>query len=119
MRSASPACRCSDATLTINGGSFNLPIYAQGRLGEVGHLASYNSIYASSDRSRYALDGDIAVNITGGSFAGGEISAFQTSTGYTQVLRGNFDVTVRPLRRARWWTPRRSRRTPARTKRRR
>lgn len=85
---------CDDATLTINGGSFNLPIYAQGRLGEVGHLASYNSIYASSDRSRYALDGDIAVNITGGSFAGGEISAFQTSTGYTQVLRGNFDVTV-------------------------
>lgn len=85
---------CDDATLTISGGTFHLPLYAQGRLGEVGHLASYNSIYAASDSSRYALDGDITVNITGGSFDGGEISAFQTSTGFTQVLRGNFDVTI-------------------------
>lgn len=85
---------CDNATLTVSGGTFHLPLYVQGRLGEVGHLASYNSIYASSDSSRYALDGDITVNITGGSFDGGEISAFQTSTGFTQVLRGSFDVTV-------------------------
>lgn len=85
---------CDDATLTINGGTFHLPIYAQGWLGEVGHYASYNSIYAASDAERYALDGDITLTLAGGSFDGGEISAFQTSAGYTQVLRGNFDVTV-------------------------
>ena len=85
---------CDDASLTVNGGSFALPIYAQGRLGEVGNYASYNSSYAASDSRLYALDGDISFTLTGGSFSGGEVSAFQTSTGYTQLLRGNFDLNI-------------------------
>lgn len=83
-----------DASLAIHGGVFNVPVYVQGRTGEIHSYASICSAYAASDRRFYSLDGNIMVEITGGTFNGGEISAFQTSTGYTQLLRGNFDMTV-------------------------
>ncbi len=84
-----------DADLTIHGGVFNVPVYAQGRTGEIHAYASVCSAYTASDRRFYALDGNITVHIDGGTFNGGEISAFQTSTGYTQLLRGNFDMTIK------------------------
>lgn len=83
-----------DANLTIHGGVFNVPVYVQGRTGEIHAYASICSAYAASDRRFYALDGNITVHIDGGAFKGGEISAFQTSTGYTQLLRGNFNLTI-------------------------
>ena len=83
-----------DATLNINGGTFNAPIFAQGRLGNVPAGASENSTLTASDRKYYAADGDIRINITGGTFNGKLISAYYTQAGYTQMLRGNFDVTI-------------------------
>lgn len=83
-----------DATLNITGGTFNAPIFAQGRLDNVPAGASEASTLTASDRKYYAADGDIQINITGGTFGGGLISAYYTQAGYTQMLRGNFDVTV-------------------------
>lgn len=83
-----------DATLTINGGTFNSPIYAVGR-GGVGNSRSGGcSTITMSDKKYYAIDGDITLNITGGIFNGFEISAYQSGVGYTQLLRGNFDVNI-------------------------
>ena len=83
-----------DATLNITGGTFNAPIFAQGRLDNVPAGASEASALTASDRKYYAADGDIRINISGGTFNGGLISAYYTQAGYTQMLRGNFDVTV-------------------------
>lgn len=83
-----------DATLNITGGTFNAPIFAQGRLDNVPAGASEASTLTASDRKYYAADGDIQINISGGTFGGGLISAYYTQAGYTQMLRGNFDVTV-------------------------
>ena len=66
----------------------------QGRIGNIPAGASEASTLTASDRKYYAADGDIRLNITGGTFGGGLISAYYTLAGYMQNLRGNFDVTV-------------------------
>lgn len=88
------AILADDATLNITGGTFNAPIFAQGRLDNVPAGSSETSTLTASDRKYYAADGDIQINISGGTFGGGLISAYYTQAGYTQMLRGNFDVTV-------------------------
>lgn len=82
------------ATLNISGGTFNTPIYIQGRTDTVSSTASEISATVASDKKYYALDGDVKINITGGTFNGGEISAYYTHAAYTTLLRGNFDVSI-------------------------
>ena len=83
-----------DATLTINGGTFLAPIYAQGHLGEMNTAASGGSQITKSDAKYYVCDGDISININGGTFSGCEINAFQNSTVYTLLLRGNYNLYI-------------------------
>ncbi|MBQ9428841.1 MAG: SGNH/GDSL hydrolase family protein, partial [Clostridia bacterium] len=83
-----------DATLTVNGGTFRAPIYAQGHLGEMNTAASGGSQITKSDPKYYVCDGDIGIDLDGGSFFGCEINAFQNSSVYTMLLRGNYDLTV-------------------------
>ena len=83
-----------DATLNINGGTFNCPIYVQGRMDTVQSTAAEKSTVTASDRKYYAIDGDIKVNITGGTFNGGAVGAYYTQATYTTVMRGNYDVKV-------------------------
>lgn len=82
------------ATLTVNGGVFNTPIYAQGYIDETTTTASAASMITKSDAKYYAADGDIAITLNGGTFNGCEISAEQTAASYNRVLRGNYTVTV-------------------------
>ncbi len=83
-----------DATLTINGGVFNTPIYAQGYIGMTSTRTSACSQYVNSDSKFYAIDGDIAITVSGGTLNGCELSASQITASYTQLLRGNFTLTV-------------------------
>ncbi len=83
-----------DATFTVNGGTFFYPITASGRRGAVSSLASQDSGPLNSDRSYYAVDGDITVNLNGGSFYGGAVSAAYTEASHIQVLRGNYTLNV-------------------------
>ena len=83
-----------DATLTINGGTFNCPIYVQGRTGSVPATPAEFSLQKNSSAEFYAMDGDITVNITGGTFNGGAVGAYYTHAAYTQLLRGNYTVNV-------------------------
>ncbi len=83
-----------DATLTVNGGVFLAPIYAQGHLGEVCTNASGGSQITKSDRKYYAIDGDITLNLLGGTYDGCEINAHQNAAGYTQLLRGDYTVNI-------------------------
>ena len=83
-----------DATLTITGGTFHVPVFLQGRLGLVSVRASRDSKLTASDRKYYSIDGDLKINISGGSFDGGMISAYQQQVSHAQVVRGNFDVTI-------------------------
>lgn len=83
-----------DATLNIHGGIFNMPVCAQGRMSTVAGSASVNSAIISTDAKYYAIDGDIAINIDGGTFNGGSVAAVYTQAAYTQLMRGNFTVTV-------------------------
>lgn len=85
-----------DATLTINGGTFNTPIYVHAYIGETTTSASSPSLITKSDAKYYAADGNVTVNILGGTFTEGcvEISAEQTAASYNRLHRGNFDVTV-------------------------
>jgi len=84
-----------DATLTISGGTFACPLYVRSV-----HLinparATKLSPTVTSDRKYYAMDGDIAINISGGTFNGGLISAYDAEkVAYTQLLRGKYTVTV-------------------------
>lgn len=82
------------ATLTINGGTFNSPIYAQGHLGEMCTNASAASQATRSDKNYYVCDGDISINIDGGTFYGCEIGAFQNASVYTLLLRGNYNLSI-------------------------
>ena len=84
----------NDATLNINGGTFNCPVYVQGRMGTVSSQAAEKSTLVASDRKYYAIDGDINVNITGGIFNGGSFGAYYTQAAYTTVMRGNYTVKV-------------------------
>ncbi len=83
-----------DATLTITGGTFHVPVFLQGRLGLVSVRASRDSKLTASDRKYYSIDGNLKINISGGSFDGGIISAYQQQVSHAQVVRGNFDVTI-------------------------
>lgn len=83
-----------NATLTINGGTFNCPIYAQGYIGQTSVRTSGDSQITNSDAKYYAADGDVIININGGTFNGCEISATQNAATYSQLLRGNYTVTV-------------------------
>ncbi|MBQ4556387.1 MAG: hypothetical protein IJA60_01905 [Clostridia bacterium] len=82
------------ATLTIKGGTFYHPIYIQGRLGTVAGGASAKSNKVRKNKKYYVIDGDITVNISGGTFKGGAVSAYYTQAGYTTVMRGNYTVKV-------------------------
>ncbi len=83
-----------DATLNIYGGTFNMPVCAQGRMGVFAGAASKNSAIISTSEDYYAIDGDIEINIEGGTFNGGSVVAVYTQAAYTQLMRGNFNVTV-------------------------
>lgn len=83
-----------DATLNISGGTFHAPIFMQGRLGLVAVQASRDSTLTASDKKYYSIDGNLKINISGGSFDGGMISAYQQQVSHAQVVRGNFDVTI-------------------------
>lgn len=83
-----------DASLTITGGTFNMPIYVLGKKGHVGAGISESSVVTASDRKYYAADGDVTLKISGGTFNGGAVVAGYTEAGYNQLLRGNFTVEV-------------------------
>lgn len=81
-------------TLTINGGTFNVPVYVAGHLGQTGQGGAKNSTLTMSDKKYYAIDGDISVNINGGVFNGGAVAATYVEAGYTFLVRGNYTVNV-------------------------
>ncbi len=83
-----------DATLTINGGTFNTPIYAQGYIGQTSTRTSGCSQYTNSSSEFYAIDGDILIDINGGTLNGFEVGATQITAAYQQLVRGNYTVTV-------------------------
>jgi len=83
-----------NVTLNITGGTFNCPIYVRGGMGTVNTNGVKASQTVKSDRKYYAIDGDIAVNISGGTFNGGLIGAYEEQTAYTQVMRGGYTVSV-------------------------
>ena len=84
-----------NATLNITGGTFNTPLFVQGRIGTVAApISEKSAALIGSDAKYYALDGDVAINITGGTFYGGLISAYYTQAAYTTLLRGDFDVSI-------------------------
>lgn len=83
-----------NATLTINGGTFNSPIYAQGYLGQTSVRTSGDSQFTNSDAKYYAADGNVTINIKGGTFNCCEISATQRAASYSQLLRGNYTLTI-------------------------
>ncbi|MBQ9428767.1 MAG: hypothetical protein IJU41_04395 [Clostridia bacterium] len=83
-----------DVTLTISGGSFACPIYVRAADVSTQSKATRLSPVVTSSRRYYAMDGDVAIRISGGDFTGGRISAYLTNVAYTQLLRGNFTVDI-------------------------
>ena len=88
------AILADDAVLTVRGGTFYTPIYAVGRRGMMTAGASVSSALTASDAKYYAIDGDVTVNLIGGSFLGGAVSAYYIDAGFTQLMRGNYTLTV-------------------------
>lgn len=84
-----------NATLDISGGTFHCPVYVQGGMDAVIASGVKISDTVASDAKYYAIDGDITVLIRGGIFNSGLISAYEAQVAYTQVMRGNYTVTVR------------------------
>ncbi len=85
-----------DATLTITGGTFDTPIYVLGYLYPNKTEASASSQVTNSDAKYYAADGDVTVDIRGGSFTENcyEISAAQQGAAFNLLLRGNYAVRI-------------------------
>ena len=84
-----------EATLTVTGGTFRTPIYAQGFVGQTGSASTIGSRLVLSDAKYYAADGDIAITVTGGDFTDClEISATQNAPSYNRLLRGNYTVSI-------------------------
>lgn len=81
------------ATLSVTDGIFDCDIYAQGAKGPCSASASKYSPTVHSNRKYYAADGDIAINISGGTFSGG-VWASQNEVSFYQVLRGNYTVAI-------------------------
>jgi len=83
-----------DATLNISGGTFHMPIYISGRIGTTHSPAQMKSAFVATDRKYYAQDGEIAVNISGGTFNGGAVCDTYVDAGYSRLMRGNYTVNV-------------------------
>ncbi len=83
-----------DATLTVNGGTFNASIYVIGLYGQPRATSSYCSELVAGDKKYFAADGDITLNLLGGTFNGGVVSAHEIFASFTQCLRGNFSLTI-------------------------
>ena len=83
-----------DATLTVNGGTFNGAVYAQANIGPISGYASYCTRFVMTDKKYFAVDGDIDITINDGNFSGGLISAYELDVAYTQCLRGDFNLTI-------------------------
>lgn len=88
------AILADDVNLTISGGSFACPIYVRSVSLSTQARATKLSPVVASDRTYYAMDGDVTINISGGNFTGELISAFNANVAYTQLLRGNFTVNI-------------------------
>ncbi len=83
-----------DVTLTVSGGDFACPIYVRSVSLSTQARATKLSPIVASDRIYYAMDGNVSINISGGNFTGGLISAYNANVAYTQLLRGNFTVNI-------------------------
>lgn len=85
-----------DATLVINGGTFDTPIYVYGFIGRTSTTSSAASALTKSDAKYYAADGDVSVVINGGTFTENciEINIAQTAATYNRLHRGAYAVTV-------------------------
>ncbi len=83
-----------DVTLTVNGGTFNASICVIGYLGQPRASSSYCSRLVASDKKYYVADGDITLNLLGGTFNGGTVTAHEVFASYTQILRGNFALNI-------------------------
>lgn len=83
-----------DATLTINGGTFNTPIYVHGYIGRTSTRSSASAVVVKSDVKYYAADGDVTVTINGGIFNGCEIGIEQNAATYNRIHRGDFTLTI-------------------------
>ena len=83
-----------DVTLDISGGTFYMPIYISGRIGTTHSPAQSVSAFVATDRKYYAQDGDVAINISGGTFLGGAVCDTYVDAGYSRLMRGDYTVTV-------------------------
>ena len=72
---------------------FECDIYTLGAKGPCSARTSKYSPTVHSNRKYYAADGDIGINISGGTFSGG-VWASQNEVSFYQVLRGNYTVAI-------------------------
>lgn len=83
-----------DVSLKVSGGTFNVPIYISGRIGTTHSPAQNISKKVATDKKYYAQDGDVTINISGGTFNGGAICDTYVDVGYSRLMRGDYTVTV-------------------------